>query len=252
MTLRAAAAPPGPPALGGALDGLRQQWRASRILRLGSVLAGCILAVEGLHRVGEAAVRLDEQSAEISLANQRLAADLKREPWSARLDEAGRHLQAARSLAWTAPDDALLQANLQDGLRALATKAGLEVREIRAARQLTDRPDAAAGAPRAGSGGPGADPAPAQPWAQLEADGVSVWRLKLVADFKKVSLVNFLAELSAQQPALVTERLQVRTGRFPSTLELELRALARVAPAAQAASAPAPAVPPQGRAPGQP
>lgn len=251
MTLRAVAAPPGPPALGSALDGLRQQWRGSRILRLGSVLAVCILAVEGLHRVGEAAVRLDEQSAEISLANQRLAADLKREPWSARLDEAGRHLQAARSLTWAAPDEALLQANLQDGLRALATKAGLEVREIRAARQVTDRPDAA-GVPRAGSGGPGADSAPVQPWAQLEADGVSVWRLKLVADFKKVSLANFLAELSAQQPALVTERLQVRTGRFPSTLELELRALARVAPAAQAASAPAPAVPPQARAPGQP
>lgn len=251
MTLRAVAASPGSPALGGALDGLRQQWRGSRILRLGSVLAVCILAVEGLHRVGEAAVRLDEQSAEISLANQRLAADLKREPWSARLDEAGRHLQAARSLTWAAPDEALLQANLQDGLRALATKAGLEVREIRAARQVTDRPDAA-GVPRAGSGGPGADLAPVQPWAQLEADGVSVWRLKLVADFKKVSLVNFLAELSAQQPALVTERLQVRTGRFPSTLELEVRALARLAPAAQAASPPAPAVPPQGRAPGQP
>jgi len=251
MTLRAAAAPQEPPALGSALDGLRQQWRGSRVLRLGCVLAGCILAVEGLHRIGEAAVRLDEQSAEISLANQRLAADLKREPWSARLDEAGRHLQAARSLTWAAPDEALLQANLQDGLRALATKAGLEVREIRAARQVTDRPDAA-GVPRAGSGGPGADSAPVQPWAQLEVDGVSVWRLKLVADFKKVSLANFLAELSAQQPALVTERLQVRTGRFPSTLELEVRALARLAPTAQAASAPAPAVAPQGRAPGQP
>lgn len=227
MTQHMADSPPPTSALAGAIDSLGMQWRSSRLLRLATVLAICILAAEGLHQVGEAAKRLDERAAEINLSNQRLAADLKREPWSGRLDEANRHLQAARSLAWAAPDEALLQASLQDSLRTLATKAGLDVREVRVARLAVERSDGAA-TPQPGAAAPAVEPTTVARWRLLESDGLSIWRLRLVADFKKVSLVNFLTELSAQQPMLVMERLQVRTGRSPGTLEIELRALARI------------------------
>lgn len=212
----------------GLFQELRRQWRGSLVLRLGVAAIALIGVSEGLHRVGVAADRLSEQAATLAQENALLERQLSKEPWTDRLEEARRHLQAAQSMIWTGSDESLVQASLQDRLRSLASGAGLDVREVVVARQVVERQPPGSGAPLASTPGVPADAQQAALAPRLDQDGVQVWRLRLSAGFTKAALVNFLTELSAQDKLLVTEQLRIRTGGSASTVEIELRALSRL------------------------
>lgn len=233
---RAASSLAGP----GLLQELQRQWRSSLVLRVGVGAIVLIFAVEASHQVGMAASRLNERAAALVQENLLLERQLSKEPWNERLDEAKRHLQAAQSLVWSAPDESLVQASLQDRLRSLAAGAGLDVREVVVVRQVPERPATASPAPAAAPNAPATVPPEDNQQvplaARLEADGVQVWRLRLTAGFTKTTLVNFLNELSIQEKLLVTEQLRIRTGGSGSTLEIELRALSRPSVAGRSAS----------------
>lgn len=220
----------------GPLQELKRQWRGSPVLRLGVAAIALIGATEGLHRVAMEADRLSERAATLAQENALLERQLSKEPWTDRLDEARRHLQAAQSMVWTGSDESLVQASLQDRLRSLASAAGLDVREVVVARQVLERLPTGTSGALASTPGASAEAQQAALASRLDQDGVQVWRLRLSAGFTKVALVNFLTELSAQDKLLVTEQLRVRTGGSSSTVEIELRALSRLSAPGRAPS----------------
>lgn len=149
--------------------------------------------------------------------------------WTDREREAKQLIEAARALHWTAGDSSLIGAGLQDWLRTTAFRAGLNVREIQAARRSPGggRLDASALLPfdRAGAATPDEALVSA-----LQRDGLEVWRVRMVIELRRSNLVAFLNEVAGSPRPLVVERLAFRNIQPGGVVEIELRALGRVAP----------------------
>jgi hypothetical protein len=215
--------------LRGAWLSVSYQWGRSRIARFGVVLAGVILCAEALFRVGAWSATLGDEARELDAANrtaQSLAGD---SGWRARTEQAARQSAALEAMLWEASDDALLQASLQDALRAMATRAGLPIRELTVSRQLVGQAQPS----QAGRGAlpdAGADlGSPRGSWntAALESMGVGHWSVRMTLEFKRIPVMMFLNELTAYEKALVIERFEIKLMQAPPTLELELRVLSR-------------------------
>lgn len=195
-----------------ALADLRRQWQASRLLRVGVLATLALLASEGLFRTAEIGRGWQAQAELLSQRNATLKADLRQQEWSQRRDDARQQLLALRNMLWNEGDPALAQARVQDWLRAMAAKTQLPLRDLSVARQASD--EASAGAAGAASA-----PMP------LAGEDVQVLRAHLAADFKRLALLMFLAELAASEDVVVVERINIRTAQKPGTVTLDLRFL---------------------------
>jgi len=116
--------------------------------------------------------------------------------WTQRAEDARKHLEAARSMLWSGSSQGLVEAALQDTLRAWAEKSGLPVREL-----------AIMGAgERAGS--------------QLAV------RARLVVDMNnRLALMGLLAELGRSPKLMLVDSLRLRPLAQPARAELEVRVL---------------------------
>ena len=102
---------------------------------------------------------------------------------------------------------ALVEADLQDWLRATAAKWGVSIRELELVRgDVTPRAAAAT--------------VPAR-----------LMRVRLATDLKTVSMLGFLSELGQNERLVLVDRLVLRPAAQPALAELELRVLALAKPA---------------------
>lgn len=133
--------------------------------------------------------------------------------WPRRADDAGQQLEALRALRWPENEAGLAEAALQDWLRSTASKAGLAVRELAAARPA---PTGAGALSEHGR------PAP------LPAEHGQVIRARLTAEFARMPLHGFLAELARHERVVVVERIAVRSATQPPLVDIDLRVVAAV------------------------
>lgn len=196
----------------GGLAALREQWQASRLLRLGVMAVLTLLCIEGLFSLSDVSKQWQAQAAQLAERNTALRMDLRQQDWLQRRDDARQQLVALRNMLWNESDPALAQARLQDWLRATSNKTQLILRELNVVREATD----------AAAVGPAGAPASG---AQLSGEDVQALRANLKADLKRLSLMLFLSELAASEDVIVVERLSLRTAQKPPTVELDLRVL---------------------------
>jgi hypothetical protein len=183
---------------------LREQWRDSRLVRLGAGLGVALLAIylllAGFDAVDERVERNHALSAELN----RLQTLAKETEWP----ERGRELvglKAAYEVAvWADQDVALTEAGLQDWLRNVTQRLGLKVREIALVR-----------------GEPGAKPASALPSGYVELHA------RVGVELQRGPLLALLAEMAQQERRIVVERLAIRSQSQPAVAEIDVRVLAR-------------------------
>lgn len=191
--------------------GLLQQWRGNVRLQAGGVaIVGIVWLWACL--VGLDAVKLiDAEAAADREAALQLQPLLGQTEWPARAAEARRLLGAARELQWTATSTGAAEARLQDELRSVASKAGLNVIDLSVL--------------------PGANADAAQGPA-----GAAV-RVRLVTDMNRNALMALLAELQGSKPMVIVDAIKLRPGPVASArAEMEIRVQMRVQAAEGAGS----------------
>jgi len=130
--------------------------------------------------------------------------------WQGRLRDAQQLTAAAEALTWTELKPGLAQAEVQDWLRQVASKAGLSVRDVR----LASDDNAATGTTRGAM-----------------ADSRDLVRLRLQLEFNPLSLVAFLNELGVAERGVSVERMQLKAWAKPPQAELDIRVRLRKAAA---------------------
>jgi len=201
---------------GAAWAELRSQWQTNTRLRVGTWAIIGILWTYGLLLAGDAVVKLRQESAVVATEIERLEPMTLNNPWPARVDEARQQLTALRTMAWAGGeggDLGLTEAALQDWVRATAAKAGLRVREMTLTR-------AAGGA--VGDIGPGPAAAGTGSGSGNSPDGQPL-KLRLSADWGRVEVASFLAEVGRSERVVVVERLLLRPAATPPSAEMDLR-----------------------------
>jgi hypothetical protein len=217
-------------AWGAVWQGLSEQWARSRFVRVGALLGCLILCAEALVRMGVWSSELSDRARELTASNRSEQVLLREVNWASRKDQAARQWAALESMLWEAPDNALVQASIQDALRGMSNRAGLPIRELSVSQQVPGkvRPSPVdRGAPLESGALPGA---PGEVWstARLDALGVGHWSVRMTLEFRRVPVMSFLNELAAYERALVVERLEIKIAQTPAVVELELRAFSRM------------------------
>lgn len=192
----------------------RSQWQTQPRVRAGLWLVLALALAQGLLLLLD---RVDAQQAELQRLRgeeQRLLAVPSAQAWGERAGQAAQTVVAYTGMAWAEADVGLSEAALQDWLRTVSARLGLNVRELRVVRA-----QATAGA----SAGPGTTAVPSLP------AGHVLLRARLVADLQRTPLLALLAECARSERSIVVERLVWRGAGQPPLVEIELRALAREA-----------------------
>lgn len=180
------------------LQQARSEWRANARLRWG------VWIILGIFWLWLALLAQDQAAAWRSEAEEARAELQRLRPlqkggaiWTQRAEEARKHLEAARSMLWAGSSQGLVEAALQDNLRAWADKAGLPVRELAIV---------SAGERKVGS----------QP----------AIRARLVLDANnRLALMGLLAELGRSPKLMMVDSLRLRPMAQPARAELEVRVL---------------------------
>jgi hypothetical protein len=131
--------------------------------------------------------------------------------WAGREREVAEAMGRIRALSWPGTERGLIEATVQDWLRAATAKAGLPLREIRIISDQAS-PQSLRAAP---SGRPSA----------LSQGSPEPIRLRLVVEFRRLEATAFLVELARHEPLISVERLVIRTQTQPPVMESELRVL---------------------------
>ena len=204
---------------------LRSQWQVNTRLRVGTWVIVAIIWVYALLLAGDAVEGLRKNSLAIADEIDRLRPLTRGNPWPGRVDEARQQITALQAMAWAevgAGDIGLVEAALQDWVRATAAKAGLRVREL-----VLSRASAVAG-----DANPAAGARPAR------AAGGQPVRLRLSVEWGRAELLAFLAEVGRSERVVVVDRLVLRPAATPAGAEIDLRvwASARAATSGSAAT----------------
>ena len=185
----------------------RGQIAESRLLKLGLIAIIGIVWVYVLlmvdDRVGAQESNLEALDAQLSRL-QPVAGDRR---WLGRADDADQQLKAVQAMIWSESNIGLAEAAFQDWVRGTAAAAGLSVRQLTVARAVSG------GASAAGPGGP------------------QLVRAHLVVEVTRAGLLGFLSEIERNRPAVIVERLQLRTTAQPPVAEIDLHILSRNASA---------------------
>ena len=201
---------------------LRAQWQVNSRLRLGVWAIVGIVWIYALLLGSDGVVAVRTRAQALTSEIDRLQPLMRANPWPARVDDARQHLDALRTMEWAegeGGDLGLTEAALQDWVRATAGKAGLRLREMTLSRAAVP---AAAGA--------------VSTTLAAELPGQAV-KLRITADWGRVELVAFLAEVGRSPSVVVVERLLLRPAATPAGVEIDLRVWVR---RGVAAGAPAP------------
>ena len=190
-----------------AWNGFVAQLAASAGLRMGLLAIVTLLAVYGLMAAADGVEGVRKDSAELRSELERLAPLARERAWPERADEARRQREALDGMLWVGNDAALVEADLQDWLRATAAKWGVSIRELELVRGEVTPRAASAAAP------------------------VRLMRVRLATDLKTVSMLGFLSELGQSERLVLVDRLVLRPAAQPALAELELRVLALAKPA---------------------
>lgn len=180
------------------LQQARSEWRANARLRWG------VWLILGIFWLWLALLVQDQAAAWRAEADEARAELQRLRPlqnggaiWTQRAEDARKHLEAARSMLWSGSSQGLVEASLQDTLRAWAEKSGLPVRELAIV---------GGGERKAGS----------QP----------AVRVRLVVDMNnRLALMGLLAELGRSPKLMLVDGLRLRPLAPPARVELELRVL---------------------------
>jgi len=182
-----------------ALQQARSEWRANTRLRWG------VWAILAIFWLWLALLAQDQATAWRGEADEARAELQRLRPlqsggaiWIQRAEDGRKHLEAARSMLWSGSSQGLVEAALQDTLRAWAEKSGLPVRELAIV---------GAGERKAGS----------QP----------AVRARLVVDMNsnRLALMGLLAELGRSPKLMLVDSLRLRPLAQPARAELEVRVL---------------------------
>lgn len=184
---------------------LLTEWRSNARLRVGVVLIGVIIVFWLLLLAHDHAATVSRQGDELRSRAELLRPFKGQTQWARRAEDVVQLTESAKQLQWTAPSAGAAEARLQDYVRALAGKIGLNVVEISMLPSATPT-GAAAGSP---------------------AQGLAL-RLRLVVEFNRQSFMVLLSELQGSVPMLMVERMQIKPAAVPPRAELELRAQIRV------------------------
>ncbi len=207
----------------------QDQWLASPVLRGGVLLAGLILASEGLFWIDAQAQRLRQEASQTRSAAEAARSQLREgTSWNDRVEQANRQLDAMRSTLWKPADGRPAAAAVEDWIRVTAGRVGLNVRSVAIVRQAPlaggrDARPRVTGVPEEASELGRLDDATLDALARQDVD---VWRVRVVLDPVRLPTLVFLAELASQPRALLLERLQMGPLNGTGATELELRALA--------------------------
>jgi hypothetical protein len=194
------------------LEPLRAQLAASLFLRLGLILIAATLWSYGLMLGADLLTDRQKQLALLSQQAASLSAVAREQQWSVRADEVERQLIALQAMVWVESDLGLAEARFQDWVRATASSTGLALRDLNLVR-VSATPNVPKSASAASAGRPAAE--------------TQVITARLTADLNREALLAFLSEVSLHHPAVMVDRLMVRTGTEPSSAEIDLRILAR-------------------------
>jgi hypothetical protein len=197
---------------GSAIQELSRQWSGNARLRLGVWL---VLGLGWLYvwLLANDWTRAAETQRQAALKEISALEPVKRSAgqWTRREQEVSEAMTRLRALSWLGSERGIIEANVQDWLRAATTRAKLNLREVRVL-------------PDAGSG-PGALPAPPEGIAVLSDRLPKPMRFRLVVEFRRLEAMALLVDLARQEPLVSVDRLQFRTQTQPAMLELELRVL---------------------------
>lgn len=182
---------------------LREQWQASRLVRLGAWAGVALLALYLLLAGFDEADALLERNRAQAAELVRLQALAKDTAWPERRQEAQALKAAYDTAVWSDGDLALAEAGLQDWLRTVTQRLGLKVREITLVRA-----------------DPSAKPSGSVPPGYVELHA------RVVVEVQRVPLFALLAEMSSQERRIVVERFALRGMSQPSVAEMDLKALA--------------------------
>jgi hypothetical protein len=111
----------------------------------------------------------------------------------------------------------IIEANVQDWLRAATARAKLNLREVRV---LPDAATVSAGVMGLPEGAAGSGVSP-----HSSAMLPQPLRFRLVVEFRRLEAMALLVDMAKYEPLIAVDRLQFRTQSQPAVLELELRVL---------------------------
>lgn len=177
-------------ALDSLIGELLSQWREKPLLRWGTMLILMIVWIEALFRVGDLGKAWQEEAVQAAARIQK-ADGTQGKRWQQRVDDARQAQSAWIALAWPSEDRGLVEAKVQDQVRELCAKLGLNVREIGLLAGLK---------------------------------GEDAVRLRLVVEHQRTGLLGLLGEIARLEHPLVLERLQIKLQTQPTLAEFELRA----------------------------
>ncbi len=194
------------------LSGWASQWASNPRLRVGIWLAGGLFWVYAILMAADWTASMRASTG----ANQdqvRTIEPVTRSSalWAAREREVSEAAARLRALAWPGSERGIIEANVQDWLRAVAAKANLPLRELRILSEL----DAA---PASGSSNP------ARP-GSVSKDLPEAIRMRVVLEFRRQESMAWLVELARQEPLVAVDRLIIRTQTQPAVMEAEIRVL---------------------------
>jgi len=182
------------------MESLREQWQSSHWVRIGFGVVVVLIWSEGLLRLGDLAALERKAATESVLKSQSEALAGDPQLWVERTLQAEAALKAWQPRLWPGQDRGLVEAQAQDALRALASKTGLNVRDIRVVQEVESTPKAA----------------------------YSAVRLRATFDHTRAGTLALLSQLSEERPLLVVDRVALRLAAQPPQLELDLRAVIAV------------------------
>jgi hypothetical protein len=191
-----------------------QQVQGNARLRAALWLALGLLWLYALLWTGDWTAARQRAAQDLREQTQRLKPLQQRELWAGRDQDATDALARLRGLSWRAAERGLVEANLQDWLRAVASKSGLALRDLRVLSDL----GLEAGSPTSA--------ATASAPATASASSPTLLRVRMVVEFNRAPAMGLLAELARNEPLVAVERMAIRTTIQPPVMELELRALA--------------------------
>lgn len=191
---------------------LRSELAGNARLRVGLLLIGGILWIYLLLLASDEVVRVRASTQSLREELSRILPLAKERAWPERESDAQQQLEALRAMLWAESDLGLVEARFQDWLRALAGKAGLNVRELTVVR------------------GAAAEAKPAEP-----GQAIAI-KARMLVDMSRLPLMALLSELGRHERIVVVDRLAIHLNSQPSLVELDLRIMA-IAQTQQAATA---------------
>ncbi len=178
----------------------RREWLANVRLRWGVRFIFATIWLWLALLVQEKAAAWHADSDETQAQIQRLKPLRRESNWPQRADDARAQLETARALLWTAASQGQAEAMLQDRLRDMCAKAGLNVRELVNIAGDT----------------------------KAAAEDAKPLRVRLVVDMgNRLALMGLLSEIGQSPQLIIVDTLRLRPQASQARAELEVRVLYR-------------------------